>query len=283
MTCQSTHLPRIAVVRYSSRCGSGNRASTDKECARNGSGTSPRGVAATRITVVCFALGRPGSGMRNRARLHRLRRRHRLPEPRPRQRGRRPRGPRAGVNHFLHQCFMVGAYEPYVAVAEEARRALARQRRHEDAARELGRGSGRGRRQDPVLRPAVRAWSSSTRIPRTHEPDDGDDVEARLQAGLRPTRNRCAPCACAVPVPRRLDRGRAARTRASVQAGRRSQGGCVHRAEEPVRARADSSGCLPSSSARFAELCDTHGILYVDDEVQCGDGRRRHDLGDRAV
>ena len=34
--------------------------------------------------------------------------------------------------------------------------------------------------------------------------------------------------------------------------------------------------------ARLKELCDRHGILYVDDEVQSG-GPHRPGLGDRAL
>ena len=47
--------------------------------------------------------------------VHRLRRRPRLPEHRPRAAG-GGRGVHEQVDRYLHQCFMVGMYEPYVEV-----------------------------------------------------------------------------------------------------------------------------------------------------------------------
>ena len=48
--------------------------------------------------------------------LHRLRRRDRLPQPRPRPSRRSVAAIHEQVDRYLHQCFMVGTYEPYVEV-----------------------------------------------------------------------------------------------------------------------------------------------------------------------
>ena len=58
--------------------------------------------------------GRAALG-RRRPRVPRLRRRHRLPEPRARPGG-VVRAVHEQVDRYLHQCFMVGVYEPYVEV-----------------------------------------------------------------------------------------------------------------------------------------------------------------------
>ena len=57
-------------------------------------------------------LGRARLGRRG-PRDPRLRRRHRLPEPRSRP-GRVVRAIHEQVDRYLHQCFMVGIYEPYI-------------------------------------------------------------------------------------------------------------------------------------------------------------------------
>ena len=87
------------------------------------------------------------------------------------------------------------------------------------------RGQDRPRRDRPARRRRLRP-----RLPRPHEPDDGDDGEARLQAGLRAARDGRLPRRRALPVPRRLDRGRAREPRPPLQAGRRPELGRVHRA-----------------------------------------------------
>ena len=257
----------IPILRYSARCGSRNwRPPTS--CAQ------PRAFrAAGRLdhrSRRLARLGRPHLGRRGQ-RVPRLRRRDRLPEPRPR-RAAVVRAVHEQVDRYLHQCFMVGIYEPYVAVAQRldelwpgeqrTKTLLAQFRRRGDRERGEDLAGRNGPRRRRRLRP---------RFPRPHEPDDGDDLEARLQAGLRPARHRRLPRACAVPVSRRLDGGRAARPRAVLQAGRRparSRASCSSRSGRR-RVHPDAAGVHP----RLRDLCDEHGILYVDDEVQAGCGR----------
>ena len=218
-----------------------------------------RGVA-TPALVVARAWGARHLG-RRRPRVPRLRRRHRLPEPRPRQRGRRRPRSTSRSTATSTSASWSATYEPYVDLCRAARRALAGQapRRSrsslnsgaeaiENAVKIARAATGRaGRRR---LRP---------RVPRAHEPDDGDDVEARLQAGLRAARHGRLPRARAVPVPRRLDGGRAARPRAPLQAGRRpasrSRASCSSR----CRARAASSRCRRSSCRRCASSATSTG------------------------
>ena len=174
----------------------------------------------------CERLGRRGQ------RVPRLRGRDRLPEPGPQPGDDRPRDPRAGrplpapVLHGRHVRAVRGGLPP-------ARRPLARRVRDEVDARQLGRRGGRERGQDRARldRPA-RGDRVRPRLPRPHEPDHGDDGEARLQAELRAARAGGLPRARAVPVPRRHDRGRARRARAALQAGRRPAVGRVHGARD---------------------------------------------------
>ena len=71
------------------------------------------------------------------------------------------------VDRYLHQCFMVGIYEPYVALAERLDERLARRARDEVDPPELGRGSGRERGQDRARRDRPRRASSSSTAPST--------------------------------------------------------------------------------------------------------------------
>ena len=131
------------------------------------------------------------------------------------------------------------------------------------------RGQDRARRDRPRRRRRLRP-----RVPRPHEPDDGDDVEARLQAGLRAARDRRATAR------RRRTRTAASSTedalhgaRAALQAGRRPARGRVHRARAGAGRRRLHPDAAGVRRTRCSELCDEHGILYVDDEVQSGCGR----------
>ena len=103
----------------------------------------------------------------------------------------------------------------------ETKSILAQLRRRGDRERrqDRARGDRPGRRRR--LRP---------RLPRPHEPDDGDDGEARLQAGLRAAGDGRLPRRGAVSVPRHLDGGCAREPRPPLQAGRRSELGRLHRA-----------------------------------------------------
>ena len=113
---------------------------------------------------------------------------------------------------FTHTCFMVTPYEGYVEVCEALNRLTPGDARQALGAVQLrGRGGGE-RRQDrpPVHRPRRRR-RLRPRLPRPHQPDDGDDrQEHALQGRLRPVRRRGLPRADVLPVPRaRPDQRRA--------------------------------------------------------------------------
>ena len=100
------------------------------------------------------------------------------------------------VDRFLHQCFMVGTYEPYVEVCRRlaehspcagvgAEVDPRQQRRRGD--RERGQDRARGDR--PAGRRRLRE-----RLPRPHAPDDGDDEQgAAVQGRLRAVPRRDLP------------------------------------------------------------------------------------------
>ena len=182
----------------------------------------------------------------------------------------------AQADQYLHQCFMVAMYEPYVEVCQqlaELSPCRGRGRPQVDPAQLRRRGGGeRGQGRARLHRPP-RGHRVRPLVPRPHEPDDGDDLEGQaVQARLRPARARGLPRAGAVPVPRHLDRRRDRRARARVPQRRRARGRRVRRARAGAgrgRLHPDAGG-LP---APLQEVCDQHGILYVDDEVQAGMGR----------
>ena len=193
------------------------------------------------------------------------------------------------VDRYLHQCFMVGMYEPYVEVARRLDElwpwaqggprgaggsAAGAPPRDEIPARQLGRRGDRERRQDRARGNGPRRGRRlRPRLPRADEPDHGDDVEARLQAGLRAARDGRLPGAGPLSVPRRhrpRTRCRGSSCSSSRTSTRRtSRASCSSRS----RARAGSSRCRRTSSRALARALPTHGILYVDDEIQSGCGR----------
>ena len=104
------------------------------------------------------------------------------------------------VDRYLHQCFMVGTYEPYVELCRRLDELWPGDDGHQVDPRQLRCRGDRERRQDRPRRDRPgRRRRLRPRIPRPHEPDDGDDGEARLQAGLRPARDRRLPRRRAVP------------------------------------------------------------------------------------
>ena len=110
-------------------------------------------------------------------------------------------GPGGGVHaHLLHGRALRGLR----GGLREARRAHPRRPREEGRAVQLRRRGGRERRQDrPRPHRPRRGGGLRPRLPRAHQPDDGDDVqEHALQARLRPVRGRGLPGADLLPVPR---------------------------------------------------------------------------------
>ena len=163
------------------------------------------------------------------------------------------------VDAYLHQCFMVGMYEPYV---EMCRRLNELSPCRGETQRSVLFNSGAEAVENAVKiaraatgRPAVvvfdNAFHGRTLL------DDDDDLEGRpVQARLRPVRAGGLPHAGAVSVPRR-HRGRRDRgARAALQGRRRSRVGRVRRARAGAgrgRLRADDAG-LP---ARGCRSCST--------------------------
>ena len=144
--------------------------------------------------------------------VHRRRRRQLPDRPRVRHRGdqRRQRGARrwsAGqeqVAAFTHTCFMVTPYDGYVDVCAALAELTPGDHAEEVGAVQLRRRGGRERRQDrPRRHRPGRGGGLRPRLPRPHQPDDGDDrQEHALQARLRPVRRRGLPGADVLPVPR---------------------------------------------------------------------------------
>ena len=171
-----------------------------------------------------------------------------------------PRSPRctSRSTRYLHQCFMVGIYEPYVEVcrrlaelspcAGESQKSLLLNSRRRGG-RE--RGQDRPRRDRKPGRHRLRE-----RLPRPDAADDDDDAQGELQAGLRPVRARGLPRA-----------GRRTRTEACprttrstdvVVAARRSTRSPAS-SSSPSRARAASSRMPDDFPGAAAELCREHG------------------------
>ena len=139
----------------------------------------------------------------------------------------------AQVDRYMHQCFMVGMYEPYVDVCRRlAELSPCRGDEPEVDPAEQRRGGGRERRQDRARRHRPAGGDRlRQRLPRPDAPLDDDDLEGRpLQGGLRPLRARGLPDARAVSVPRRQRGRRDRRPQAALQGRRRPELGRLRRA-----------------------------------------------------
>ena len=161
------------------------------------------------------------------------------------------------VEHFTHTCFMVTPYEGYVAVAETLNRLHPRRAREADRAVQLRRRGGRERREDrPGAYRAGCGGGLRPRLPRPHQPHDGDDREEHaVQARLRAVRPRGLPGAGVLPVPRRQGARRAdrrgARDRPDGEAGRRRRTSRPRHRADPGRGRLHRAGArLPARACR---------------------------------
>ena len=187
------------------------------------------------------------------------------------------------IDRYLHQCSMVGMYEPYVEVC----RRLAEL---SPCAGASSRASSSTRGAEAVEN-AVKIARAATgrpgvvvfeqRVPRAHAPDDDDDAQGRPTSRASA---RSRPRSIARPGPtrtaesrRRLDRS----ARRTLRRARIRVVACV--VLEPVQGEGGFIEMPDDFPARLAELCHERGILYVDDEVQIR--RRAHGarLGDRAL
>jgi 4-aminobutyrate aminotransferase / (S)-3-amino-2-methylpropionate transaminase / 5-aminovalerate transaminase len=178
------------------------------------------------------------------------------------------------VERYLHQCFMVGTYEPYVEVC----RRLA----------ELSPCRGAGQKSLLVnsgaeaVENAVKVARAATGRPAVVVFENGFHGRTLLTMTMTSKvvyRKGFGPFAPEVyrapaPYPYRgvsSDDSLAALERLFQSEVDPSSVACV--VLEPVQGEGGFIPMPPDFPARLAELCDRHGILWVDDEVQSGTGR----------
>jgi len=167
------------------------------------------------------------------------------------------------VDRYLHQCFMVGMYEPYIEVCK--------------LLDELWPGSSETR--PLLLNSGAEAIENAVKIARAATGRPG--VVAFDHAFHGRTNLTMALTAKVVPYkdgfgPFTPDVYRAALSiddvrRVFKQDVSPEQVACV--VLEPVQGEGGFVPMTPDFPARLAEVCRSHGILYVDDEVQSGAGR----------
>ena len=178
------------------------------------------------------------------------------------------------VDRFLHQCFMVGTYEPYVEVC---RRLAALSPCRGDEQKSLLVNSGAEAVENAVKiaraatgRPGVvvfdNAFHGRTLLTMTMT----DKVVYRK--GFGPF----APEVYRAPAPYPYRGTSSDDSIAGLERVFRAQVdptsvACV--VLEPVQGEGGFIPMPPDFPARLRELCDRHGILWVDDEVQSGTGR----------
>ena len=181
------------------------------------------------------------------------------------------------ADRYLHQCFMVGMYEPYVELCTPARRSLARAARASSApiARQHRCRGRRERGQDRAqsLR-AARPSSCSTDAfhGRTLLAMTMTSKVKPYKAGFGPF----APEVYRAPAPYPYhgitsDDAIAALEHLFKADVDPSTVACV--VLEPVQGEGGFVTMPRDYLLRLQELCRSHGILYVDDEVQSGVGR----------
>jgi 4-aminobutyrate aminotransferase len=177
------------------------------------------------------------------------------------------------VDRFLHQCFMVGAYEPYVAVAEKLDEVW----------------PGNAATKTLLLNSGAEAIENAVKIARSATGRDGVVVFDRAFHGR--TNLTMAMTSKLVykqgfgPLATDIHRAPAPYPYRGV-----STEDALHGLEllfkqdvdpkevaclvlEPVQGEGGFIPMPPEFIHALRELCDTHGIVYVDDEVQSGCGR----------
>ena len=186
----------------------------------------------------------------------------------------------AQVDRYLHQCFMVGTYEPYVEVC----RLLAD---HSPCAGPGGRGS---QQKSILVNSGAEAIENAVKIARAATGRPGVVVfeggfhgrtllTMTMTSKVRPYKAGFGPFApevyrTAAPYPYRgvssddAIQGLERLFKSEVDA---ESVACV--VLEPVQGEGGFIPMPPDFPARLAELCAGYGILYVDDEVQSGIGR----------
>jgi len=167
------------------------------------------------------------------------------------------------VDRYLHQCFMVGMYEPYVEVCK--------------LLDELWPGSSETR--SLLLNSGAEAIENAVKIARVatgrpgviafdHAFHGRTNLTMALTAKVAPYKDGFGPftpdvyrAALSIEDVRRLFK----------QDVKPEQVACV--VLEPVQGEGGFIPMEPEFPRRLKELCEQHGILYVDDEVQSGVGR----------
>jgi len=178
------------------------------------------------------------------------------------------------VDHYLHQCFMVGMYEPYVEVCKLLDEVWPGQ----SDTRSLLLNSGAEGIENAVKiarvatgRPAVIAFD--------HAFHGRTNLTMALTAKAIPYKDGFGPLAPEVyrapaPYPYRgvsSDDALDGLKQLFKQDVRPERVACI--VLEPVQGEGGFIPMPEDFPRRLKEICDEHGILYVDDEVQSGAGR----------
>ena len=178
------------------------------------------------------------------------------------------------VDRYLHQCFMVGSYEPYVEVC----RRLAELWLGEAETKSLLVNSGA-----EAIENAVKIARAATGRPAVivfdHAFHGRTSLTMALTSKVAPYKRGFGPFApevyrAAAPYPYRgvtTDDALAALHHLFKQDVAPEQVACV--VLEPVQGEGGFIVMPDDFPRRLKEICDEHGILYVDDEVQAGCGR----------
>jgi 4-aminobutyrate aminotransferase len=179
------------------------------------------------------------------------------------------------VDRFLHQCFMVGTYEPYVAVC---RRLAALSPCRGDRQKSLLVNSGA-----EAVENAVKVARAATGRPAVVVFDNGFHGRTLLTLAMtskvRPYKAGFGPFPgevyrAAAPYPYRgIDTDAAVESLERLFAAEVDAESVACAVLETVQGE---GGFIPMPAdylARLRELCDRHGIVFVADEVQSGVGR----------
>src|SRR5262245_58752273 len=167
------------------------------------------------------------------------------------------------VDRYLHQCFMVGMYEPYVEVCK--------------LLDELWPGGSETR--SLLLNSGAEAIENAVKIARVatgrpaalafdHAFHGRTNLTMALTAKVVPYKDGFGPLS---PEVYRAELDIDDVKRVFKQDVKAEQVACI--VLEPVQGEGGFIPMADDFPRRLKELCDEHGILYVDDEVQAGVGR----------
>jgi 4-aminobutyrate aminotransferase / (S)-3-amino-2-methylpropionate transaminase / 5-aminovalerate transaminase len=169
----------------------------------------------------------------------------------------------AQVDNYLHQCFMVGMYEPYIEVC----RLLDELWPGESQTRSLLVNSGAEAIENAVKIARV-ATGRSAALAFDHAFHGRTNLTMALTAKVVPYKDGFGPLA---PEVYRAALDIDDVNRVFKQDVKPERVACI--VLEPVQGEGGFIPMAPDFPRQLRELCDEHGILYVDDEVQSGVGR----------